>query len=517
MYKILKEFRPELNKHNYFARKRIIPTTWTDKAYCPYCLKSMEITNRRWDNFGIYCYEFSCSNCNKTIFAHYDVDDEWNKTYINDKWNVVLYGSYAFVNYACVKYYEEKGLLAMFLSIDEDTFTRNFLKYDTTFVKLVMNLKTHNSYIIKRDKKGKITIKNVNNVYTRINFYNDYSWAINREIIADYSELFIEKYCELTGCNNAGNFDDIILDNRYRFFYRYLPEDFNSINECPSNVRKYIPREDIDYLEWVEQMVVDHNLPYTKSFKKLYFENILNVLYTIYFKQMGFTNPNIILTLLKVNRERDFYYPDYCQFSYIFKTRLIKKMIKKRGEVNVSRDIIRTDMTYIYDTIKMYEQIWKTNKKLLDKSLYSLSLKKAHDKLFPLHIASSFRSDKIKYPKKQKELIATYDTISFELPNETADLEIVGSDMNICVGSYGDKATSKKCIIVFMRDNGNNVGCIELDRNFNLIQVKAKSNYPLDYRYKFIFEQWAREHHINYSNCRDYLNIKDPILIENIA
>ena len=314
--------------------------------------------------------------------------------------------------------------------------------------------------------------------------------------------------------NTIFNLKQIVLDNRYGFLInaddkRGKNELIDKIGLYPSNIRKYIPRDKkTGTLLWINDMVSKNNLPSTKAFRKLYFSDIQNVLFTIYFKEMGFNNPDIILSLLKECNKRSRIYNEYSnKFSYMYNIRLFKKMIKRRGESVMAKELIALNGNILYDTIMMFENMWKTNKGLLDKSFYSLSIKKFHDKLSELQTQLRYENKEIKYSKKEKALNEDYNDIHFEIAKDTNTLILVSQEMGICVGGYRNKALSKGCTIVTMKDNDKYVGCIELNKSFNLIQVKAKFNNPLDIKYKDIFEKWTNKHDIDYKNCYDYESI----------
>lgn len=508
MYKILKEYRPRVNKNNYFIKNKLI-MTGIRGFYCPNCLKKIPNADHKNYWYGDDIDKtIKCENCNKDYKG----------------WKVTS-SCYNFINYSCVKYDEEKGLLAICFSKSKSVGASNFILWENYLIKCVMNLKTHNSYLVKSTRKnGKEVsiIKNINNSDFNYRLMEEYTFSdcINSKHLKQMFNFFFQIYKNLTDSKlelkkyTIFNLKQIVLDNRYGFLInaddkRGKNELIDKIGLYPSNIRKYIPRDKkTGTLLWINDMVSKNNLPSTKAFRKLYFSDIQNVLFTIYFKEMGFNNPDIILSLLKECNKRSRIYNEYSnKFSYMYNIRLFKKMIKRRGESVMAKELIALNGNILYDTIMMFENMWKTNKGLLDKSFYSLSIKKFHDKLSELQTQLRYENKEIKYSKKEKALNEDYNDIHFEIAKDTNTLVLVGQEMGICVGGYRNKALSKGCTIVTMKDNDEYVGCIELNKSFNLIQVKAKFNNPLDIKYKDIFEKWTNKHDIDYKNCYDYESI----------
>lgn len=94
----------------------------------------------------------------------------------------------------------------------------------------------------------------------------------------------------------------------------------------------------------------------------------------------------------------------------------------------------------------------------------------------------------------------------FQLSPNTYDLIRTGEQMQICVGGYGDMATSGHCHIVTMSNsNHEKVACIELDSmKQNLLQFKAFRNTGIPVECVDAAKQWLRDADINPDRCRDY-------------
>jgi hypothetical protein len=74
--------------------------------------------------------------------------------------------------------------------------------------------------------------------------------------------------------------------------------------------------------------------------------------------------------------------------------------------------------------------------------------------------------------------------------------------MNICVGSYRDKALSKICNIAVLKQSNEPMVCIEIQKN-KLIQAKMKYNKKPTGDYKKDVISWCVENEIEFENCYD--------------
>ena len=74
--------------------------------------------------------------------------------------------------------------------------------------------------------------------------------------------------------------------------------------------------------------------------------------------------------------------------------------------------------------------------------------------------------------------------------------------MHICVGSYGDRAVEKDCLIVKGELNGSLFTCIEV-RNNALIQVKGYCNKRLSDEDQEVVKAWAKQKKIEFKSCWD--------------
>ena len=118
---------------------------------------------------------------------------------------------------------------------------------------------------------------------------------------------------------------------------------------------------------------------------------------------------------------------------------------------------------------------------------------------------------------KNKDIEKIFDNfvcndIRYVPAKETGELIITGSHMNICVGSYAERAVRKQCYIVIGYDKEDNpVTCIELRKNnenkYSVYQVKKhNNNYPKKEESNSLIHLFI-EHDVNIAT-KDLINAK---------
>lgn len=107
------------------------------------------------------------------------------------------------------------------------------------------------------------------------------------------------------------------------------------------------------------------------------------------------------------------------------------------------------------------------------------------------------------------------DGYTFQLADSNHTLVDVGNDMNICVGSYGQRACQKRCVIVLVLKEGHIVNCIELSRGryygeeggidspIRMIQAKCHHNSSPDEDLSTTIAKWAYESNTYWDTCGD--------------
>lgn len=493
MYKKLAQFDFGYHRNDDFKNGSIVIKA-AQGVYCPICSWVIEKAQNN-ENCAYYGGEqYICSKCGFRFLT---------TTSGAERSRIISRETYRrYLNGGSIYYDEERHILKYFVSKTLSVPTPKFLKWETTYSMLIIDMKKHVSYIIS--PKDYFPIRNVNNSYDFHCLFDNYSRPeINKAIraLAQIYMSFTPQAENVIAISEEITLEKIIRDNAYGF----LGKDIAKIKSIPKAVRKYIPKERIDKFSFINSFVKENNLPMSKSFKRLYYLNITYVFQTLYLKNIGFNNPDNILKLLKVCAEN----VNKKEYIYNDNRKLIKKMIKARGENIVCRNILNADLIVLHDTISMYEEIMDKNKNLIDKSMYMLSINKAHDLLSSLYSSLKYENKLISYSKTQKNLKDKIGSICFELPKDTNTLVLIGEAMGICVGSYRKKVLSKCCTIVTMKDNDKYVGCIEINKKKKLVQVKGKFNDPLPVEYKEIFIQWCKNNKIQYENNDDFQNIGD--------
>lgn len=151
----------------------------------------------------------------------------------------------------------------------------------------------------------------------------------------------------------------------------------------------------------------------------------------------------------------------------------------------------------IKDCCKMYTKIKLKNSKLLvcrnGKDILSLSIHKMHDEL--TFIYNRLDEDYCSYdfydePEYQKNVYELNGCL-IRYPRDSKELLKIGQSMNNCVYSYKDSVKDKRCTIMCMEEDGEYVGCFELNgMNTELHQIKGKKNSYLKGKYANIVKKW---------------------------
>lgn len=107
----------------------------------------------------------------------------------------------------------------------------------------------------------------------------------------------------------------------------------------------------------------------------------------------------------------------------------------------------------------------------------------------------------------------------YKAARSPSELRECGNELNICVGSYGSRAKSRQCDIIFVRkksDPNNYYGCIEVSDKNNLRQVKLRRNERgssnADLNTSVL--QWAEDREINPETCYD-ISVSEKLTANN--
>lgn len=324
--------------------------------------------------------------------------------------------------------------------------------------------------------------------------------------------------------------------------------EYVKTNMSPYAYKKYFKNSDTACDDFLKVL----GLKPTKSLRKLFFDDITKVIkYSEILKEEYFTNPDYVMMLAKsednvfnsaflpIGRTR--YYERLFVFrgnksvdvkpyyDIRFSNRpLFKKLesIYNHNEELLVKRLLRTEHYSVTDTFRMLKQLEShkginfrkksipfSSRKEYDAWIRSMYMKdfskKHHDEISSVFNVVCTKNEKIPYSKAEKRLetkVETkHDNFQIYLPRDTAELRNVGREMNICVGSYGDRAVKKSCTIVVMKMNGEYDVCMELAEN-EVVQVKKYGNKMVDAdssEYKILYN-WMTKNHLNGKNCIDF-------------
>jgi len=268
---------------------------------------------------------------------------------------------------------------------------------------------------------------------------------------------------------NSYDFNQFIEDNRFM----YEDKKFAYI------LRKARP----DTSNPVGDLVKAFKGPDAKSIRKLVMQD-LNYLSKLYMFQ-DFKDVNNVRRLLEKTNEWQKGYQGYDEKLPLF----IKAMLKKAPETVVANKILKLHTIYfLTDTARMYFDIKEINDEY-DFDI-SRSLKDLHDIFSMDYNKLQHPNLPLEYSKQELRIECDIDGYEFRLAKETHELITVGAKMDICVGSYGNRAHRKDLAICVAYKDNEPVVCFELSRHLDrVLQAKLHGNQrPKDEMYDLCME-----------------------------
>ena len=264
----------------------------------------------------------------------------------------------------------------------------------------------------------------------------------------------------------------------------------------------YFPREIVDESKIIDVVAKRMRIPVTKSLRKVYNENMHNMTVVHFLKSIGFKDTNSYQKLIGLGVHFCRYNPD--KFSPF-----MKKLIELKGENHVVKMLSDSCFDFILDAARSYPMIDEEIAEVIMKD--SKNIEEIHE-TFNRHNSSSshlMTEREIQYSDKEKERFNFIcdDGVRFELAKSNKDLAVVGYNMGICVGGYGEEAVSKRTTIIKMMRGDEYVACIEY-KSGNVNQIKAKFNNPLRREFKSDIDAWLAHGNIA-CDCYDYNRIGD--------
>jgi hypothetical protein len=182
----------------------------------------------------------------------------------------------------------------------------------------------------------------------------------------------------------------------------------------------------------------------------------------------------------------------------------VKRLIKYAHDLALNSKeprIVFSD--FMHNMVDIGRMIERIKNKLPDyKFSFNGSILDFHDLLAKEYARLKHENFTISYSEKEKLLEKKDEKYEFLLPKSTHDLIDIGNVLDICVGSYDNKALAKQSIIVNMLKDKTSVACIEIENN-RIIQAKTKRNGFPDGEIRKKILDWAKKNNLETKNCYD--------------
>lgn len=216
--------------------------------------------------------------------------------------------------------------------------------------------------------------------------------------------------------------------------------------------------------------------------------------------------PKILLAAKNLSTIDQYIDPTVMQMILVGKIAQIVKLYDDetsavRRIMNLSTAKCSMPMSFFGDIVRMLQRIKEHNIDIRPFIKFN-NFMEVHDKVVEAYNLVRFENRKIHITEKEKSLNETLGDYTFTVCDETDQLTNIGSEMHICVGSYGDRAVEKDCLIVKGELNGSLFTCIEV-RNNALIQVKGYCNKRLSDEDQEVVKAWAKQKKIEFESCWD--------------
>lgn len=263
----------------------------------------------------------------------------------------------------------------------------------------------------------------------------------------------------------------------------------------------YFPKEIVDESQIVNTVAKRMRVPVTKSLKKAYSENMMNMAVVHFLKNLGFKDTNSYMKLIGFGIY-------FCRHNPSNYNEFTKKLIELRGENLVVKMLADSEFSLIRDAARSYPTINEEVVVAIMKN--AKNIEEIHETFNSQTATSSGRKciyREIEYSNKEKAKFnyVCKDGVTFELAKSNQDLAVVGMSMGICVGGYGNEAVAKHTTIIKMMKDDKYIACIEFKYG-RIQQIKAKFNNALQMAYKPDIDEWLANGNIK-CDCDDYRRI----------
>ena len=268
--------------------------------------------------------------------------------------------------------------------------------------------------------------------------------------------------------------------------YRNIKHDMNNLGKSP-----------------IKEILNKYNIKYKKKLNILMSHRRYIFIYIFFEKKIKFKYDNIIklLNFFIKTKASEYNLLDISFFLYTIKNQ------KNFNENNFVKKIITCKIKYPYgmiqDMIISYNAIKKYNKNY--EISFRGSLEDIHDKISEDYREIKYKNIELEYEDDMLKLNDTINEYTFTLAKDTKELSTIGKEMRICVGSYRERALSKSCYIVDVKDKNNKYkACIEIrEDKISIKQVKLFANNRIS--------TYIKANKLNEENSNLYNAIKEWI------
>ena len=313
------------------------------------------------------------------------------------------------------------------------------------------------------------------------------------------------------------NFLEVALINRFP----NVPIKFIRNNLINKTSSKNFPLKAIKTDNWMQELLEFLEIENKKYIRKILLKNTnLDLLKTVCSIVKQPSNITKIMDYLNALY-------NYYNNNFNFK-KFLPFYIDKLGETIAINKCLKIGKYEFYDVCEFFNRLSTYDNFNPDNYDYTISLKELHD-VFSSDLGKiSEQNRTIPYEEKiinnetlnNVSEIIEEECITLKAAKDTYELIDVGTQMNICVGRYGDRAVDKDCNIFVVRDSKEKpIVCIELSKDYKcIIQAKAKFNGRLPKNLYSFVKKWCKTNNINYDKCYDlkYYKNEGGDLIESI-
>ncbi|MCR5723673.1 MAG: PcfJ domain-containing protein [Treponema sp.] len=122
--------------------------------------------------------------------------------------------------------------------------------------------------------------------------------------------------------------------------------------------------------------------------------------------------------------------------------------------------------------------------------------RRVHDTLAKIAMNIQHQNHVFTYTEAQKALVDEVDGYSFQLPQDSATMHVLGSAMHNCVFSYWERVRGGSCTIVYATKDDRYEACIEVADLQRILQARGNYNRGLTGDVAKAFSKWRVKHHL---------------------